>query len=99
MMSISRCSAARVFRRSAAACCTGRATAQIAPDGERVAKCRGLHDSNVSKVAPASESPMPPVSTVAPALTTELKHKLLLTMLESRHGDLREENLNRQGKG
>src|SRR3954468_19342473 len=42
---------------------------------------------------------MSPVSTVAPALTSELKHKLLLTMLESRHGDLREENLNRQGKG
>jgi 2-oxoisovalerate dehydrogenase E1 component len=32
-------------------------------------------------------------------LTTENKRRLLLTLLESRHGDLREENLNRQGKG
>ena len=40
------------------------------------------------------------MSSVAhPTLTTELKRKLLLTILESRHGDLREENLNRQGKG
>jgi len=37
--------------------------------------------------------------TTAPSLSTELKRKLLLTILESRHGDLREENLNRQGKG
>src|ERR1044071_218843 len=37
--------------------------------------------------------------TAAPTLATELKRKLLLTILESRHGDLREENLNRQGKG
>jgi 2-oxoisovalerate dehydrogenase E1 component len=35
----------------------------------------------------------------ASALTPALKRKLLLTILESRHGDLREENLNRQGKG
>ena len=33
------------------------------------------------------------------SLSTELKRRLLLTLLESRHGDLREENLNRQGKG
>ncbi|HKB89277.1 MAG TPA: thiamine pyrophosphate-dependent dehydrogenase E1 component subunit alpha, partial [Opitutaceae bacterium] len=33
------------------------------------------------------------------SLSTEIKRKLLLTILESRHGDLREENLNRQGKG
>ncbi len=39
------------------------------------------------------------MSTVAATLSTELKRKLLLTILESRHGDLREENLNRQGKG
>lgn len=39
---------------------------------------------------------MPPAATT---LTTELKRRLLLTILESRHGDLREENLNRQGKG
>src|SRR5687768_6164647 len=32
-------------------------------------------------------------------LSSELKRKLLLVMLESRHGDLREESLNRQGKG
>ena len=32
-------------------------------------------------------------------LSPELKRKLLLVMLESRHGDLREQNLNRQGKG
>ncbi len=37
--------------------------------------------------------------TSAPALSTERKRQLLLTILESRHGDLREENLNRQGKG
>jgi 2-oxoisovalerate dehydrogenase E1 component len=35
---------------------------------------------------------------VAP-LNKEQKRHLLLTMLESRHGDLREESLNRQGKG
>lgn len=39
------------------------------------------------------------MSTVAATLSTELKRKLLLTILESRHGDLREESLNRQGKG
>ncbi len=39
------------------------------------------------------------VATAATPLTSELKRKLLLTILESRHGDLREENLNRQGKG
>ncbi len=39
------------------------------------------------------------MNTLAPTLSTELKRKLLLTILESRHGDLREENLNRQGKG
>lgn len=33
------------------------------------------------------------------ALSPALKRKLLLTILESRHGDLREENLNRQGRG
>ena len=32
-------------------------------------------------------------------LNREQKRHLLLTMLESRHGDLREESLNRQGKG
>ena len=37
--------------------------------------------------------------TVASPLSTELKRQLLRTMLESRHGDLREESLNRQGKG
>ena len=39
------------------------------------------------------------ISTVASALSAELKRKLLRILLESRHGDLREENLNRQGKG
>src|SRR6185295_12998749 len=39
------------------------------------------------------------VSPAASTLSADLKRKLLLTMLESRHGDLREENLNRQGKG
>ncbi|MGI9088122.1 MAG: thiamine pyrophosphate-dependent enzyme [Chthoniobacterales bacterium] len=34
-----------------------------------------------------------------PALSNEEKLRLLTTMLESRHGDLREQNLNRQGKG
>jgi len=34
-----------------------------------------------------------------PALTKEDKLQLLRTILESRHGDLREQNLNRQGKG
>ncbi|PTX96428.1 thiamine pyrophosphate-dependent enzyme [Opitutus sp. ER46] len=38
------------------------------------------------------------MTTVA-TLSTELKRRLLLTILESRHGDLREESLNRQGKG
>jgi 2-oxoisovalerate dehydrogenase E1 component len=36
---------------------------------------------------------------VASTISIELKRKLLLTILESRHGDLREESLNRQGKG
>src|SRR5687768_790960 len=35
----------------------------------------------------------------ASPLNPELKRRLLRTMLESRCGDLREENLNRQGKG
>ena len=35
----------------------------------------------------------------ATTLNQEQKRHLLLTMLESRHGDLREESLNRQGKG
>jgi 2-oxoisovalerate dehydrogenase E1 component len=39
------------------------------------------------------------MATTAATLSNELKRKLLLTILESRHGDLREENLNRQGKG
>jgi 2-oxoisovalerate dehydrogenase E1 component len=34
-----------------------------------------------------------------PALTKKDKLRLLTTILESRHGDLREQNLNRQGKG
>jgi 2-oxoisovalerate dehydrogenase E1 component len=34
-----------------------------------------------------------------PALTNDDKLRLLTTILESRHGDLREQNLNRQGKG
>ena len=34
-----------------------------------------------------------------PALNKEDKLRLLTTLLESRHGDLREQNLNRQGKG
>ncbi len=34
-----------------------------------------------------------------PALSKEDKLRLLTTMLESRHSDLREQNLNRQGKG
>jgi len=34
-----------------------------------------------------------------PALSKEDKLRLLTTILESRHGDLREQNLNRQGKG
>jgi 2-oxoisovalerate dehydrogenase E1 component len=36
---------------------------------------------------------------VASCLSPQLKRRLLTTILESRHGDLREENLNRQGKG
>ncbi|HZZ58251.1 MAG TPA: thiamine pyrophosphate-dependent enzyme [Opitutaceae bacterium] len=36
---------------------------------------------------------------LASTLTPALKRRLLLTILESRHGDLREESLNRQGKG
>src|SRR3954453_2082217 len=39
-----------------------------------------------------------PVPTMA-ALTKEDKLRLLTILLESRHGDLREQNLNRQGKG
>ncbi len=35
----------------------------------------------------------------AATLNQEQRRHLLLTMLESRHGDLREESLNRQGKG
>src|SRR5687767_7193492 len=42
---------------------------------------------------------MPPVSPAVSTLSTDLKRKLLPTPLESRHGDLREQNLNRQGKG
>jgi len=38
---------------------------------------------------------MPSVASLSP----KLKRQLLLILLESRHGDLREENLNRQGKG
>lgn len=38
-------------------------------------------------------------STIASRLSSSLKRRLLTTILESRHGDLREENLNRQGKG
>ena len=34
-----------------------------------------------------------------PALSKEDELRLLTTMLESRHADLREQNLNRQGKG
>jgi 2-oxoisovalerate dehydrogenase E1 component len=34
-----------------------------------------------------------------PALSKEAKLRLLTTILESRHADLREQNLNRQGKG
>src|SRR5258707_1294896 len=34
-----------------------------------------------------------------PSLTREEKLRLLTILLESRHGDLREQNLNRQGKG
>lgn len=34
-----------------------------------------------------------------PALSKDDKLRLLTTVLESRHGDLREQNLNRQGKG
>src|SRR5213082_68440 len=34
-----------------------------------------------------------------PAPSKEDKLQLLTTILESRHGDLREQNLNRQGKG
>ena len=34
-----------------------------------------------------------------PALSNDEKLRLLITILESRHGDLREQNLNRQGKG
>src|SRR5437660_5228576 len=34
-----------------------------------------------------------------PGLSKEEKLRLLTTMLESRHADLREQNLNRQGKG
>src|SRR5437764_11512900 len=34
-----------------------------------------------------------------PALSKEEKLRLLQLMLESRHADLREQNLNRQGKG
>ena len=36
---------------------------------------------------------------VASHLSARTKHRLLTIILESRHGDLREENLNRQGKG
>ena len=36
---------------------------------------------------------------VASRLSPALKRRLLTTILERRHGDLREENLNRQGKG
>jgi 2-oxoisovalerate dehydrogenase E1 component len=42
---------------------------------------------------------MSSVATAALTLSPELKRKLLLVILESRHGDLREQNLNRQGKG
>ncbi len=34
-----------------------------------------------------------------PALSKKDKLRLLTILLESRHGDLREQNLNRQGKG
>src|SRR6195952_2133951 len=51
---------------------------------------------NKSSAPVSLRSPMP---SVASRLSTSLKRRLLTTILESRHGDLREENLNRQGKG
>ena len=39
------------------------------------------------------------MTVTASTLSPAVRRELLLTMLESRHGDLREENLNRQGKG
>jgi len=39
------------------------------------------------------------IASEMPALTKEDKLRLLTILLESRHGDLREQNLNRQGKG
>lgn len=42
---------------------------------------------------------MATITPAASAWSKELRRRLLLVMLESRHGDLREENLNRQGKG
>src|SRR4051812_4205998 len=47
---------------------------------------------------PTGENSTIPMATVA-TLNKEQKRHLLLTMLESRLGDLREESLNRQGKG
>jgi 2-oxoisovalerate dehydrogenase E1 component len=39
------------------------------------------------------------MSVTTSTLSPTLRRQLLLTMLESRHGDLREQNLDRQGKG
>src|SRR6195952_1790646 len=51
---------------------------------------------NKSSAPVSLRSPMP---SVASRLSTSLKRRLLTTILESRHGDLREESLTRQGKG
>src|SRR4051794_1092562 len=48
-------------------------------------------------LAPASRPNR--ISAPMPALSKEDKLRLLTILLESRHGDLREQNLNRQGKG
>src|SRR3954464_15740480 len=43
--------------------------------------------------------PQPPAASPGALWSAAIRRQLLLTILESRHGDLREENLNRQGKG
>src|ERR1700733_14702197 len=46
-----------------------------------------------------SRNQPPTINASMPVLNTNDKIRLLTTMLESRHRDLREQNLNRQGKG
>jgi hypothetical protein len=59
-------------------------------------RCKGRAPAFVSTTLFARKTNL---SCLMPALSKEDKLRLLTILLESRHGDLREQNLNRQGKG